>query len=151
MVLTVAEDGLQEGCELCEAARFTHWYHEDDVCWVADCEVCDCPMVVWKRHGTDAPDGDVAHMMAALEGAAGPRFDTVPFSIDRTMRQIPTHFHAHARDRHWHQRRWTSEPSRYSGRVGGPRVLVQGLPGSAGHAPTAPSPASDRDTAAGNS
>jgi hypothetical protein len=135
MVWTVADmigdaDAL-EGCELCEAARFTHWYHEDDVCWVADCEVCDCPMVVWKSHGTDAPEADVAHMMAALGDAAARRFDTVPFSIDRTMRQIPTHFHAHARDRQWHQRRWTSAPSRYSGAVGGPRLLISGLPGSA--------------------
>ena len=27
-------------CELCEAARFTPWYYEDDVCWVAECEAC---------------------------------------------------------------------------------------------------------------
>ena len=27
-------------CELCEAARLTTWYHEDDICWVAECEIC---------------------------------------------------------------------------------------------------------------
>ena len=111
-------------CELCEAARFTHWYHEDDVCWVADCEVCDCPMVVWKQHGTDAPGPDVEHMMSMLNAAGVERFGDGGFSIDRVMRQIPSHFHAHARDRGWHQRRWTSQPSRYSGTVGGPRVLI---------------------------
>ena len=111
-------------CELCQAARFTHWYHEDEVCWVADCEACDCPMVVWKGHGTDAGEKEVAHMMAALQTAGQERFGEDRFAIDRVMRQIPWHFHAHARDRHWHQRRWTSQPSRYSGRVGGPRVLL---------------------------
>ena len=45
---TPAEPEAAPGCELCEAARYTHWYHEDDVCWVADCEVCETPMVVWK-------------------------------------------------------------------------------------------------------
>ena len=53
-------------CELCEAARITEWFHEDDICWVADCEVCDVPMVVWKQHGDEPPDADVEHMLAAL-------------------------------------------------------------------------------------
>ena len=25
-------------CDLCEAARITHWFHEDDECWIADPE-----------------------------------------------------------------------------------------------------------------
>src|SRR5687768_13724069 len=54
------------GCELCEAARFTAWHHEDDVCWVADCESCDLPMVVWKRHGTEPPAAEHEHMLATL-------------------------------------------------------------------------------------
>ncbi len=103
-----------ETCELCEAARFTHWYHEDDICWVADCEVCDTPMVVWKQHGTAAPDDHVTHMMDRLSEAGTARFGD-GFSIDRTMRQIPTHFHAHARDPRWQSRRWESKPSRYTG------------------------------------
>jgi hypothetical protein len=113
-----------EDCELCEAARFTHWYHEDDICWVADCEACDCPMVVWKQHGTEAPDDAVEHMMQRLAAAGRERFGDDPFTIDRVMRQIPWHFHAHARDRRWHQRRWSSQPSRYGGQVGGPRRLL---------------------------
>ena len=50
-VVMARSDG---GCELCEAARLTTWYHEDDVCWVADCEICAVPMVVWRtaRHRT---------------------------------------------------------------------------------------------------
>ena len=25
-------------CELCEAARVTDWFYEDDDCWVTECE-----------------------------------------------------------------------------------------------------------------
>ena len=56
------------GCELCEAARITEWFHEDDVCWVAACEVCDVPMVVWKQHGNEPPDAEVEHMLADWPG-----------------------------------------------------------------------------------
>jgi hypothetical protein len=84
----------------------TAWYHEDDVCWVADCEVCDVPMVVWKRHGSQPPDGDVVHMLEQLRRVAGDRFGCDQFSVDRVMRQIPDHFHAHARDTGWWSRRF---------------------------------------------
>jgi len=97
------------GCDLCEAARLTRWYHEDEVCWVADCEVCDVPMVVWKRHGTDPSPETVAHMTAALERAARARFDD--YVVDAVRRQIPDHWHAHGRPRGraaraWWARRW---------------------------------------------
>lgn len=97
------------------------------MCWVADCEACDCPMVVWKEHSTRrAPADAVEHMMVHLHTAGVERFGVDGrFSIDRVMRQIPWHFHAHARDRGWQQRRWSSQPlPRYSGAVGGPRVLI---------------------------
>jgi hypothetical protein len=118
-----AEPGSAGGtaCELCEAARFTHWYHEDDICWVADCEVCDTPMVVWRSHGTDPPAAHVSHMLERLAEAGRLRFGPDGWTIDRVMRQIPDHFHAHLRDPGWMRRRWGSAPSRYSG-VGGPRV-----------------------------
>jgi len=93
-------------CELCEAARITPWHYEDDVCWVADCEVCDVPMVVWKQHGAKPPESDTEHMISELERVAGERFGAGEFSIDRVMRQIPDHFHAHARDRLWWWRRF---------------------------------------------
>jgi hypothetical protein len=93
-------------CELCQAARMTTWHHEDDVCWVADCEACDVPMVVWKRHGSQPSDGEVEHMLGQLRRVAGDRFGSDEFSVDRVMRQIPDHFHAHARDTGWWQRRF---------------------------------------------
>jgi hypothetical protein len=84
----------------------TAWYHEDAVCWVADCEVCDVPMVVWRRHGSTPSEDEVAHMVAALRRVAEDRFAGAEFTVDRVMRQIPDHFHAHARDRDWWRRRF---------------------------------------------
>ena len=93
-------------CELCEAARITPWHHEDDVCWVADCEICDVPMVVWKEHGPEPPPDDREHMLARLNEVATARFGADGYHVDAVMRQIPDHFHAHARDPHWWSRRF---------------------------------------------
>lgn len=102
-------------CELCEAARFTHWYHEDEICWVADCEICLVPMVVWSGHGTAPPPDDLAHMHAILTDAGNGRFGDGNWFLDGEMRQIPDHFHAHARDHQWHQNRAQRRMSRYTG------------------------------------
>ena len=84
----------------------TIWYHEDEVCWVADCEVCGVPMVVWRHHGATPPDDDVEHMLAALARVADGELGRDGWSYDRVMRQIPDHFHAHARDPNWWFRRF---------------------------------------------
>lgn len=89
-------------CTLCDAARLTPWHAEDDVCWVADCEVCDVPMVVWREHGASPPDAAVDHMVSALRAVADAQLGEGTWVLDRVMRQIPEHFHAHARPtRHW--------------------------------------------------
>jgi hypothetical protein len=93
-------------CELCEAAHLTVWHYEDEVCWVADCEVCDVPMVVWKQHGNQPPEADVEHMLGHLGTVADERLGAGGWSFDRVMRQIPDHFHAHARDPNWWFRRF---------------------------------------------
>ena len=112
-------------CELCEAARFTHWYAETGDGWIADCEVCSVPMVVWWHHGTE-PSGPVrAALLDELGRAADERFGAGNWSLDTTMRQVPTHFHAHARDRGWFDERWSRPLSRYTG-VGGSRVTAAG-------------------------
>lgn len=108
-------------CELCAADRFTHWYSEDEICWVADCEACSVPMVVWNGHGNEPPDHVVEHCLAALTEAADARFGEGNWSVDRQMRQVPEHFHAHARDADWWQLRMQRPLSRYTG-VGGDRV-----------------------------
>jgi hypothetical protein len=92
-------------CELCEAARLTTWHYEDDVCWVADCEICAVPMVVWRTHGTDPSPEDHEHMLAQLSRVADAVLGAGTWSLDPTMRQIPDHFHAHARDPEWWMRR----------------------------------------------
>jgi hypothetical protein len=94
-----ARRSMAESCELCEAARLTEWFYEDDVCWIAECEQCYVPMVVWKRHDPAPPD-DVREAMIALLGGivqSSYRFDG--FYVDDNMRSIPNHYHAHARPR----------------------------------------------------
>jgi hypothetical protein len=76
-------------CDLCEAARFTHWYHEDETCWITDCEVCSVPMAVWKPHGIDPSEAEVTHMLDQLEAAGKTRFGDEPFTLDLEMRTIP--------------------------------------------------------------
>ena len=85
-------------CELCEAARITPWFYEDDECWVADCEACDVPMVVWKVHSPVPPDDTRARMHARLLGVVGELFSD-ECVIDDHLRSIPDHYHAHARPR----------------------------------------------------
>lgn len=108
-------------CELCEAARFTHWYFEDETCWIADCEVCAVPMVVWKKHGTEPSDAEVEHMHAQLMAAGHTRFGDEAFELDGIMRTIPDHWHAHARDADWFRLRTARPLSRFTG-VGTPRI-----------------------------
>jgi hypothetical protein len=118
------------GCELCEAARLTTWYHEDDVCWVADCEICAVPMVVWRSHAVSPPDDVRAHMVAALGRVADEVLGEGVWFLDDVMRQIPDHFHAHARDPDWWVRRMErlSEP----GRRPKPRDAASGGGGTGG-------------------
>ncbi|MGZ4791496.1 MAG: hypothetical protein ACXWBO_06505 [Ilumatobacteraceae bacterium] len=90
---------MNETCELCEAARLTEWFFEDETCWIAECEQCYVPMVVWKHHDAEPPAavrdtmlqvlGDVVHASYCFDG----------FYIDDNMRSIPNHYHAHARPR----------------------------------------------------
>lgn len=108
-------------CDLCRAEQFTHWYFEDDTCWIADCEVCSVPMVVWKPHGTEPADEVVEHMLACLTTAAAERFGESEFHLDTNMRQIPDHWHAHARDTDWFAQRMQRPMSRFTG-VGTERV-----------------------------
>jgi hypothetical protein len=101
-----------KGCDLCEAARMSRWYHEDGTCWVADCEACDVPIVVWNEHGAEPGAGEVDHMLSQLARVAAGRFGESGYSIDRVMRQIPDHFHAHARDRNrWRSHAWPPAPA----------------------------------------
>jgi hypothetical protein len=85
------------GCELCEAVRFTTWYHDDETCWIADCDSCAVPMVVWRRHDPSPPDEVKAEMHRVL-GIVAESLGR-PYWIDDRLRSIPDHYHAHARPR----------------------------------------------------
>jgi hypothetical protein len=95
-VNTTGEPGPRRPtCDLCRAARITPWYHEDDICWVAECEICETPMVVWREHGVTPPPAERSHMHARLREVAGKHFGEI--YIDEHMRNIPDHYHAHGR------------------------------------------------------
>jgi len=85
-------------CDLCEAARITPWFHEDEICWIAECEICATPMVVWRSHGTEPPAAELAHMHERLASVVAAHF-TFEHYVDDNMRNIPDHYHAHARPR----------------------------------------------------
>ncbi len=87
-------------CELCQAARFTEWFHEDDDCWIAECESCSVPMVVWKTHDPDPP-ADVKTLLHARLATVMAREFEDEHVVDDNLRTIPTHYHAHARRRAW--------------------------------------------------
>ncbi len=89
------------GCELCEAAPITTRYHEDELCWVAECEACGVPMVVWWSHGASPPQAERDRMLDRLGSVARSLWGDDGFWLDEVMRQIPGHFHAHARRAWW--------------------------------------------------
>jgi hypothetical protein len=80
---------------LCRAERITPWYHEDHVCWIAECDICAVPMVVWRSHGVAPPAADREHMLRHLADVA--RAQVGAYWVDDHMRNIPDHWHAHAR------------------------------------------------------
>jgi hypothetical protein len=94
---TTPEHWKAAHCDLCRAERRTRWYHEDDVCWIAECEICEVPMVVWRSHGTEPPAEQRAHMLDRLGEVAAAEFGE--YYVDDHMRNIPDHYHAHGRPR----------------------------------------------------
>lgn len=76
----------------------TEWFHEDDECWVAECESCSVPMVVWRCHDPEPPQPVKDRLWKILRDVTTARYDFDPFVDDR-LRSIPDHYHAHARPR----------------------------------------------------
>ncbi|MEY2959300.1 MAG: hypothetical protein RLZZ01_1868 [Actinomycetota bacterium] len=87
-------------CDLCAAAPITTWWWDDETCWVAECESCGVPMVVWKVHDPEPPPAVKAELLDRLRTVAdvhGPE----DYWIDDRLRSVPDHYHAHARRRWW--------------------------------------------------
>lgn len=83
-------------CDLCRAARLTPWYHEDDLCWIAECTICATPMVVLRRHER-RPDADTLATLHERLAAVVRKHFGFDHWVDDEMRRIPDHYHAHAR------------------------------------------------------
>src|SRR5262245_53685765 len=98
IVALVADDpryARVPNCDLCRAAKITPWHHEDDICWIAECDICEVPMVVWRYHGVEPPPEHMTHMHAKLREIATRELGEI--YLDDHMRNIPDHYHAHAR------------------------------------------------------
>lgn len=85
-------------CDLCEAAALTERFHDDELCWIAECESCSVPMVVWRTHDPDPPADIKGRLHERLTAVVGEHFEGEIW-IDDNLRSIPTHYHAHARPR----------------------------------------------------
>jgi hypothetical protein len=83
-------------CELCQAAKMSEWFYEDDECWIAECESCSVPMVVWREHNA-FPGEDVKARLHERLSEIVSEFFTFEMRIDDDMRTIQDHYHAHAR------------------------------------------------------
>lgn len=86
-------------CELCELVRSTTWYAEFDEPFrftILDCDSCDVPMAVIGDHkrALTAAESDVVR--ANLAKIADEKYPH-GWVFDDNMRQIPDHYHVHAR------------------------------------------------------
>ncbi|MFI5035155.1 MAG: hypothetical protein ACHQFZ_02995 [Acidimicrobiales bacterium] len=88
---------MTAGCDLCDAAAVTTRYYEDEDCWIADCEICLVPMVVWRVHDAAPDDATRAGLHQRLAAVADAELGADGWKIDEHMRNIPDHYHAHAR------------------------------------------------------
>jgi hypothetical protein len=84
-------------CELCDAAVVTKRYYDDELCWIGDCEICLVPMVVWRVHDPSPPPDVKAQLLERLGVVADEEFGRDKWKPDDHMRNIPDHYHAHAR------------------------------------------------------
>lgn len=74
----------------------SEWFYEDDECWIAECESCAVPMVVWRHHDAHPSDDVKQRLHQKLADVVAEYFD-FEMRTDDNMRTIPDHYHAHAR------------------------------------------------------
>ena len=86
-------------CELCELARTTTWYAEFEEPFrfaILDCDSCDVPMAVLGEHRAAPTPEEREVLCRELARIADGKFAQGWF-FDDHMRQIPDHYHLHAR------------------------------------------------------
>jgi hypothetical protein len=86
-------------CELCQLARTTTWYAEFDKPFrfaILDCDSCDVPMAVLGEHRKVVTQAERKVLERELGKVASTKYPRGWF-FDDHMRQIPEHYHVHAR------------------------------------------------------
>lgn len=86
-------------CELCELAHTTKWHAEFTQPFrfvIVDCDSCDVPMAVLGTHRATLLPEERLVMREALAQIADAQYPQGWFYDDH-MRQIPDHYHLHAR------------------------------------------------------
>jgi len=74
----------------CEAAVITTRYFQDDDCWIADCEICLVPMVVWTTHADSPPEDVKFRLHSALTVVADAESVRVTGPTTTTCATSPT-------------------------------------------------------------
>lgn len=90
---------MTDTCELCRLARTTAWYAEFDEPFrfaILDCDSCDVPMAVLGDHRKTISAEERIVFERELGAVADRKYPQGWFWDDH-MRQIPDHYHAHAR------------------------------------------------------
>lgn len=80
-------------CPLCDRKKLTHWYHEDDICWICNCKTRKTPMVVLKAHRKPIKN-ELEHML----NKARELFNMKTHTFDFNMKAVPDHFHFHLKE-----------------------------------------------------
>jgi hypothetical protein len=88
-------------CELCALVRSTRWYAQFFTPFpftLLDCDSCDTPMAVLGEHRAVVSDSERETMQRAL-ALVVEVMGLGDVFFDDKMRQIPDHYHVHARIR----------------------------------------------------
>ncbi|GIW45970.1 MAG: hypothetical protein KatS3mg077_3252 [Candidatus Binatia bacterium] len=86
-------------CELCKLVPTTRWYEEYEGAprfVILDCDSCDVPMAVLREHRARVETWEREVIERRL-GAVAERVFPQGWFFDDHMRQIPDHYHMHAR------------------------------------------------------
>jgi hypothetical protein len=78
-------------CPLCNMEHKTKWYYEDDVWLICDCDSCNMPMIVYRKH-LAYEEVEVADLHYIINKCMG-LFGHIRFRTEH--RKIPDHFHWH--------------------------------------------------------
>ena len=85
-------------CELCIKEHITEWFHEDVLCWIAECNSCRPDIiVVHQHHKKDFDPIEIDCIEKEAEKVANKQFGSGNWKFDFARRKIPNHAHFHIR------------------------------------------------------